>query len=98
MEQKQNRVETGPLRIGDDYCGTFIRGDNAMGIIQDLKLLKKLLEEENPEFLKKYPYLLSNSINYPIELLSDCIEVNRKNPIRLQEIETFQWKQENDND
>lgn len=94
----EKRAETGPLRIGDDFCGTFIRGDNAMGIIQDLKLLKKFLNEECPEFLEKYPYLLSNSINYPIELLSECIETNGKIPIGLQEIENFQWKQEKNND
>lgn len=25
------RVETGPLQFGDDWPGTFIRGDNAFG-------------------------------------------------------------------
>lgn len=25
------RVETGPIRFGDDYPGYFIRGDNAIG-------------------------------------------------------------------
>lgn len=88
------RVETGPLRIGNDYCGTFIRGDNAMEIIQNLKILRHLLEKECPSFLKKYPYLLNNSINYPIDLLSECIEVDGKIPEGLQEIEEFKWKQE----
>lgn len=92
MDKK--RAETGPLRIGDDYCGTFIRGDNAMGIVQDLRLLKTTLEKEHPDFFKKYPYLLSNSINYPINILSECIELDGRVPIELQEIENFQWKQE----
>ena len=89
---EQVRVETGPLRIGDDFCGTFIRGDNAMGIIQDLKLLKLLLNDEYPDFLKKYPHILSNSIDYPIELLKECIETDGKTPKGLQEIENFKWK------
>lgn len=96
MEQK--RAETGPLRIGNDFCGTFIRGDNAMGIIQDLRLLKTLLQDEYPDFVNKYPYILTNSINYPIELLSECIEIDGKIPIGLQEIENFKWKQEKEDE
>jgi hypothetical protein len=26
----ERRVESGPVRIGDDWAGVFIRGDNAM--------------------------------------------------------------------
>lgn len=36
------RVETGPLQIGDDWPGVFIRGDNAlMGFAPSLQALIK---------------------------------------------------------
>ena len=37
--QESERIETGPLQIGDDWPGYFIRGDNALAlylIIQDV--------------------------------------------------------------
>lgn len=30
------RIETGPLKINDDHCGYFIRGDNALGLAFDV--------------------------------------------------------------
>lgn len=33
------RVETGPMRFGEDWTGIYIRGDNAMCMAQDLKML-----------------------------------------------------------
>jgi hypothetical protein len=33
------RVETGPIQFGDDWPGTFIRGDNAFHYAFHLKLL-----------------------------------------------------------
>lgn len=32
-----NRIETGPLKINDDWTGAFIRGDNAFYIAMGLK-------------------------------------------------------------
>jgi hypothetical protein len=31
IESKTPRVETGPVKFGDDWAGIFIRGDNALG-------------------------------------------------------------------
>lgn len=33
------RPETGPMQFGDDHCGVFIRGDNALWTAELLKLL-----------------------------------------------------------
>jgi hypothetical protein len=33
----QGRVETGPVRFGDDWPGTFIRGDNAFYYAMSLR-------------------------------------------------------------
>lgn len=32
----EKRVETGPVRFGDDWTGVFIRGDNAFGLLAHL--------------------------------------------------------------
>ena len=34
-----NRAESGPMQFGDDWCGVFIRGDNAMYYSMILKSL-----------------------------------------------------------
>ena len=36
-----DRVETGAMRINDDWCGVFIRGDNAKMLLGELQQLKK---------------------------------------------------------
>jgi hypothetical protein len=33
------RVETGPVRFGDDWPGTFIRGDSALGYAMYLEIV-----------------------------------------------------------
>lgn len=33
LPEQSPRVETGPVRFGDDWTGVFIRGDNAFGYI-----------------------------------------------------------------
>jgi hypothetical protein len=33
------RVETGPVKFGDDWTGVFIRGDNAFGMAMGLRAL-----------------------------------------------------------
>lgn len=41
---QQDRVETGPLQIGDDWPGYFIRGDNAMALSL---IIEDVLNSEN---------------------------------------------------
>lgn len=36
---QEHRIETGPLKFGDDWCGVFIRGDNAFGHALDIELV-----------------------------------------------------------
>jgi hypothetical protein len=38
-QSRAGRVESGPVRIGDDWAGVFIRGDNACGWMLDLSSL-----------------------------------------------------------
>lgn len=48
MAQSQKhmpRVETGPIKFGDDWTGVFIRGDRAFGIVQILEIIKRGIEE-----------------------------------------------------
>lgn len=33
------RIESGPLQVGDDWPGTFIRGDNCMGYVATLNMV-----------------------------------------------------------
>ena len=33
----EKRVETGPVQFGDDWPGVFIRGDDAFGLVMQLK-------------------------------------------------------------
>lgn len=44
------RVETGPVRFGDDWPGTFIRGDSAVNYAWHLRAL---LVEQNDSPLSK---------------------------------------------
>ena len=38
LPEQLERVETGPTRFGNDWCGVFIRGDNAFGYALDLQI------------------------------------------------------------
>lgn len=46
IEHTGERVETGPLQIGDDWPGFFIRGDNALALWLGIEAL--LLGRESP--------------------------------------------------
>lgn len=41
------RVETGPTRFGDDWCGVFIRGDSAFSYAMTLREIVEVLESSN---------------------------------------------------
>lgn len=47
MPEGMTRVETGPIRFGEDWAGYFLRGDNAMGLAQEASMLEFLAD--NPE-------------------------------------------------
>ena len=42
---KPQRVETGPMQFGQDWNGTFIRGDNAGYMAFELTELQKAIDE-----------------------------------------------------
>lgn len=69
LPAQDRRVETGPVRFGDDWCGLFIRGDNAMGFAM---ALQRLRVEHTPDVLT------IQEVEYLVELLESCQEHKRK--------------------
>ena len=54
MPEGMERVESGPLRFGDDWPGYFIRGDNALALAAHLSAYTALLrryEMSDPELM-----------------------------------------------
>lgn len=43
-EDGLGRVDTGPVQFGDDWPGTFIRGDNGAFYAMELRMLKAAIE------------------------------------------------------
>lgn len=41
------RNETGPLKIGDDWPGYFIRGDDALALADQLLVFARVIEGKN---------------------------------------------------
>ncbi len=50
VEDLQERIETGPLQINDDWPGTFIRGDNAAYYAMMLGQLLAVHKEQNTDY------------------------------------------------
>ena len=48
---EHQRVETGPLKINDDWTGLFIRGDNVMGLNMQIDMILSVLTEEQKDKL-----------------------------------------------
>ncbi len=44
IDHDGERVETGPTRIGKDWCGLFIRGDHCFGTAMYLRRLLSWIE------------------------------------------------------
>lgn len=58
------RIDTGPLQIGTDYPGVFIRGDEALGIADMLVQLRQQSRD---------PLLIKNSlIDELVKTLRSC--------------------------
>jgi hypothetical protein len=49
IDHEGERVETGPTRIGNDWCGLFIRGDNCFGSAAYLRPLLARLNATAPQ-------------------------------------------------
>jgi hypothetical protein len=54
MPAVEPRVETGPLKFGDDWTGVFIRGDDAMFTAD---MLRKVLQANNSPLNRVLRYL-----------------------------------------
>ncbi|VVC06130.1 Uncharacterised protein [uncultured archaeon] len=67
LPEQKERVETGPTKFGDDWCGVFIRGDNAMYYAQMLNMLLN-------GSVKSSDVIMHATILDLIELLKSCQE------------------------
>ena len=68
----EKRVETGTIKFGDDWPGVFIRGDNAFGYTQTLKMALGILNGEI-EFDNGFcRFVAEDTIKDLIELFSSC--------------------------
>lgn len=70
LPQQAPRIETGPLKFGDDWQGVFIRGDSAMWWGMQLG---ELLERMDPKDSRDR--LLLGSLNRLRDVLSSAREV-----------------------
>ena len=52
------RVSTGPLKLGEDWPGIFIRGDEALGMASDMKNLADAIERGDEVVIKSSPKYL----------------------------------------
>lgn len=64
---EKERVETGPVKFGDDWPGIFIRGDNALGYSLELRIIQDLVRKGNIDALDMLDSL--------IELFYSCRQV-----------------------
>ncbi len=65
------RPETGAMQFGDDWCGVFIRGDNAYYYATALNKMLQVLTVDQKEYV-----LLVNTVKDMIELLKSCNHVD----------------------
>lgn len=49
----EQRVESGPIQFGDDWPGTFIRGDNAFAYAMYLRLLLGAIDTSSDPSFKR---------------------------------------------
>lgn len=49
------RVETGPVQFGDDWPGTFIRGDNAAWYAMTIKMILERHGEQMDAIMERWP-------------------------------------------
>lgn len=72
-QSSAQRVETGPLKINDDWTGAFIRGDNCFGYAMYLRSFVKQFRENNSK-LEFNDYLALGAIEDLIKLFESTIE------------------------
>jgi len=65
------RIETGPLKINDDWCGYFIRGDNACGFSIDAVEIEEWFNSLPEEHRKKI-WIQMSSLLSQLKGMSAC--------------------------
>lgn len=68
IEYKGKRLETGPVKIGNDWTGIFMRGDNALATALYLRELLKATDSDQID------PILTAMIQGHIRLLESCVE------------------------
>lgn len=73
-----SRVESGPIQFGDDWPGTFIRGDNAFGYRLAIDAVLELLRgQEGQELVAKAGVILQL---YELDNLAKLLDGSNLNP------------------
>lgn len=87
-EKLEHRIETGALKINDDWCGYFIRGDESLAIANEMEAIIYFLEgtlrekkEKMPFFLEVYVKNLRNGMMK--EIYEDTLGGGIKTPLDL---------------
>jgi len=76
VEYDGERIESGPLQVGDDWPGTFIRGDNSFYYGTVLTgVIKRLENIGDSDMGTKMDIDAIRSLHY---LLSECIQIPDK--------------------
>jgi len=63
------RLESGVVRINEDWSGVFIRGDSAFGAASAFREFLKIVKKEAPQVLKNF-YV--PQFSWIFELFEDC--------------------------
>lgn len=82
------RLETGVVRLEDDWPGIFIRGDNAFGYSIDLKAIERFLSSESN--LPISVRMGVSALKSVIKLLDSCNLANH--PANIQEVKQTEPK------
>lgn len=83
-EKPPTRPETGPMKFGDDWCGVFIRGDNAAYFSMQIELCLEHIPDSLPKFiLENLKDTLSRSLynendNQQLKPFEECREVEQQ--------------------
>jgi len=69
LPTQDQRIETGPTRFGNDWCGLFIRGDNAFAYAVYLEHVLLLL---NPRSMNSMDVIAEGRVRELITKLRSC--------------------------
>jgi len=93
MRNAPGRIETGPVKFGEDWTGLFIRGDNCLFYSQQLRLLQTLEVARHLAFPHVavddgYPSFVKETLESLIRLMDSAREGTSKED--LQQLKSFE--------